>query len=131
MSENELSDGAAAALEDKQAASGHPVLMYNLLRVALLFIVGTIGYLVGLRGIPLILFAFLVSMVFSFFLLRRQRNAVGERVGDYFERMNNRIESEETFESAEDINQSPAAEPSESTQLASDNEGDTPEKPSA
>ena len=69
-----------------------PTLSYSLARFGLLGVVFAIGYLVGLRGVVLIVVAFLGSSVISFFLLNNARNEMGENVGNYFERLNAKID---------------------------------------
>ena len=54
-------------------ARQHPVVVYTLLRVGMLLAVAAVLYLVGLRGVWLLLFAFLVSGVISAFVLTRPR----------------------------------------------------------
>jgi hypothetical protein len=56
-----------------EVARQHPVFVYTLLRIAMLVAVGGVLYLVGVRGVWLILFAFLVSGVVSAFVLRTPR----------------------------------------------------------
>ena len=57
------------------------MLAYNLARFGLLVGCGVLGYVAGLRGIALIAAALLVSGLLSWFLLARQRIAMGEAVG--------------------------------------------------
>jgi hypothetical protein len=56
------------------------VLTYNLCRVVLFGLCLGLGYLAGLRSILLIVAAFLVSGVLSWFALRTQREAMGRVV---------------------------------------------------
>lgn len=67
---------------------------YTTLRLAMLILVGGIAYLVGLRGLPLAVVAFLGSGVVSFIVLDRQRDALGQSVGGWFQRMNARIDAD-------------------------------------
>lgn len=69
-----------------------PFVRYSLMRLVLLLGVGFIGYLLGLRELYLLLIAFLVSGVLSLFLLDRQRDVLGQKVGGIFTRINRRIE---------------------------------------
>lgn len=69
-----------------------PTLSYTLARFGLLGIAFGVGYVAGLRGLVLILVAFFGSSVISFFLLNNQRNAMGERVSNYFGRLNAKID---------------------------------------
>lgn len=69
-----------------------PALSYSLARLGLLIAGFALSYLAGLRGVLLIVVAFLGSSVISFFLLNTQRNAMGERVENYFSRLNSKID---------------------------------------
>lgn len=89
--------GAAAAAADGPSYR-HPFLVYSALRFGLLLIAGVVCYLLGARGILLILLAFLISAIASFVLLVPQRDAVGQRTGAYFRRLNQRIEDSKTAE---------------------------------
>jgi len=98
----ERADAPAAAGPNGAAAAGpgyrHPFLIYSALRFGLLLIAGVVCYLLGARGILLILLAFLISAIASFILLVPQRDAVGQRTGAYFRRLNQRIEDSKTAE---------------------------------
>jgi hypothetical protein len=65
---------------------------YTTLRLAMLLMVGGVLYLVGLRGVLLAAIAFLASGLLSFFVLDRQRDALGQSVGNVFQRINTRID---------------------------------------
>jgi len=58
-----------------------PTLIYTLSRLGLLAICLGIGYLASLRGIILLVAAFLGSGLLSFVLLTKQRTAMGEKIG--------------------------------------------------
>ena len=70
----------------------HPVIVFTVLRAALLFVALGICYALGARGILLLLLAFLTSGLASFIFLVPQRDRVGRSVGGYFSKMNSRIE---------------------------------------
>ncbi len=53
----------------------HAGARYSLLRLGVLLVVGLGLYAAGLRGLPLIVLAFLVSGLVSYFALMRQRDA--------------------------------------------------------
>jgi hypothetical protein len=63
-----------------QRGASRAVLIYNVWRLGLLAVCLGIGWLIGLPTLPLIVTALLVSGVLSWFLLRRQRMAMGEAV---------------------------------------------------
>ena len=70
-----------------------PFIRYSLMRLLLLLGVGAIGYLLGLRGVYQLLIAFLISGVLSLFLLDRQRDLLGQKVGGVFSSINRRIDA--------------------------------------
>ena len=69
-------------------------LRYTTLRLSMLLAVGAVGYLLGMRGVLLAAVAFLVSGILSFFVLDRQRDALGQSVGNVFQRLNARIDAD-------------------------------------
>ena len=71
----------------------HPFLIYSVERLAVLVVAFAICYVLGARGIFLILLAFIISAVASYILFAGQRDMVGQRMGGYFSRMNQRIEA--------------------------------------
>lgn len=80
----------------------HPFLIYTAARIGLLIAFGAACYLLGARGILLIVLAFLLSGLASFILLNRSRGQVGASVGAYFSRINRRIEESTTAEDYDD-----------------------------
>ena len=70
-----------------------PFIRYSLLRLVLLMATGALCYLLGLRGVYLLLVAFLVSGVLSLFMLDRQRDVLGQKVGGIFSGINKRIDA--------------------------------------
>lgn len=77
----------------ERATKGHPFLVYTSSRIVLLLVVGGVFYLVGFRELLLIVLAFIVSGMISFFLLDRQRDVLGKGMGAYFSRMNQKIDA--------------------------------------
>lgn len=63
-----------------------PVLSYTLARIGLFAVSAGVLYLVGARGILLLILALLVSGVASYVLLARQRDAISARVSDRLNR---------------------------------------------
>jgi hypothetical protein len=61
----------------RPASAGRAFLAYNVLRLLLLVACLGVGWLAGLRGLPLIVGALLVSGGVSYLALRRQRIAMG------------------------------------------------------
>ena len=58
----------------------HPVIAFLWLRTALLIGVAFVLMLLGMRGVPAVLFALVISSILSLFLLNRQRDAVSGAV---------------------------------------------------
>jgi hypothetical protein len=76
----------AAEPSAAEPSGAKAVLVYNLLRLALLAACAGISYLVGLRGLYLVAVAFLASGVISWFLLKRQRINMGVAIERQVER---------------------------------------------
>lgn len=84
--------------ESDSFSDRHPFVIYSALRFGLLVVAGGICYLLGARGILLILLAFFISAIASFAFLVPQRERVGQRTGSYFRRLNDKIEASKTAE---------------------------------
>lgn len=84
----------------KGRTGAHPVLVYTLLRIAVLAGTGAVLYLLGLRGFWLLLFAFLLSGIASIFLLNRTREQAAGGVVNVVQKVNQRIESSAAAEDA-------------------------------
>ncbi len=78
--------------EAQPAYVGHPLLGYFTARIVLLFAAGAGCYLLGARGILLLVLAFLISGLLSFLLLGRQRDGMAGVFHGYFRRINDRID---------------------------------------
>lgn len=85
---NEVREEQAAGF-----AARHPFIIYSLQRLLLLIVSFGVLFLLGARGIFLILLAFLISAVAAYVLFARQRDQVGSRMSGYFSRMNQRIDN--------------------------------------
>jgi hypothetical protein len=81
-------------------SAARAVLRYNLARLGLLVGCGVLGYVAGLRGILLIVAALLVSGVLSWFLLARQRIAMGAAVESVVIRTRGRVAQRTAAEDA-------------------------------
>ncbi len=94
-------------------ARQHPVVVYTLLRLAMLAAVGAVLYLVGLRGVWLLLFAFLVSGVASAFVLTRPREGAVLGITSAVKGVNARIDATARAEDddLDDLDELPAAPP--------------------
>lgn len=77
-------------------------LRYSTLRFVVLLVVGAACYLAGLRGLPLLLVAFIGSGALSLFVLNRQRDALGESVGGLLGHINARIDASARAEDVDD-----------------------------
>lgn len=83
-----------------QGSTARAVFAYNLARFGLFVACAVLGYAAGLRGVLLIAGALLVSGVLSWFLLARQRVAMGEAVGAAVTRGRSRIAARTAAEDA-------------------------------
>jgi hypothetical protein len=104
--------GAAATGDTETAPVGpHPVLVYTLKRFALLVAVGAILYLVGLRQVWLILFAFLISGVIAAVVLNRSREGASYGITSAISRVNARIDASARAEDIDDLDDVAPVEP--------------------
>ena len=85
---------------DTNPGSGRAVLTYNLLRLGLLAACIGLGLLVGLRGLWLFVVALLVSGIASYFLLAKQRIAMGTAVENRVARTRTRMAERAAAEDA-------------------------------
>lgn len=69
------------------------VLTYTGLRLALLVATGGLAYALGMRGLLLLITAFLVSGILSIFVLRPQRAGFSDSVTGLVRRVNDRIDA--------------------------------------
>jgi hypothetical protein len=80
---------------------GRAIVVYSAARVALFLLCAVLGWLAGLSGPLLLIAALLVSGVLSWFLLRRQRIAMGgvveRRVSGMRERIDARASAEDAY----------------------------------
>jgi len=70
-----------------------PTSIYTISRLGLLGLCLALGFLVHLRGIILLVAAFLGSGLLSFVLLNKQRSAMGEKIGSALSSVNEKIEA--------------------------------------
>ena len=70
-----------------------PTLIYTFSRLGLLGLCLALGYLANLRGVILLVAAFLGSGLLSFVLLSKQRAAMGAKIGGAVTAVNEKIES--------------------------------------
>jgi hypothetical protein len=80
----------------------NPFISYTLGRFGLLAITLGLGYLLGLRGLTLIILGFLGSGLLSLFLLNSQRSQLGGRISGYFTRINQKLEANTRKEDTEE-----------------------------
>jgi hypothetical protein len=83
-------------------ADQHPVLLYTTWRLAIFIVVLVVLYLVGLREVWLIVFAFLISGVASIFVLNRRRQQAVGGISSLFGKMNARIDASSRAEDGDD-----------------------------
>ena len=97
----EASD-ARAETPDQSSFGRHPVLIYTLQRFLVLLAVGLVLYLLNVRGVWLILFAFLVSGIISAFVLKGSREGASYGITGAVSRVNRRIEESARAEDVDD-----------------------------
>lgn len=104
------------------------LLFYTLLRILMLVSVGGLAYALGMRGILLLIVAFLGSGIISYFVLDRIRNNAGRQLGGFFHRINDRIDTATRAEDDDEDAATPTASapPADSTAPTADPPDDTP-----
>jgi hypothetical protein len=117
----------AAAVDAPEVGAGplarqHPVVVYTLLRLGMLAAVGAVLYLVGLRGVWLLLFAFLVSGVVSAFVLSRPREGAVLGITTAVRSVNARIDATARAEDddLDDVDEQPAGSADEQSAGSAD-----------
>lgn len=95
--------GGPAPVESLPPEIPHAWARYSLQRLLLLLACGALLYLVGLRGVPLILAAFLGSGLLSFFLLARTRDQAAGNIERKVARINRRMDERAAAEDAEQL----------------------------
>jgi len=80
--------------------SGRAIVVYTAARAGLLLVCFVLGWVAGLSGPLLIIAALLVSGLLSWFLLSRQRIAMGSAVEGRVNRMRERIDKRAAAEDA-------------------------------
>jgi hypothetical protein len=103
----------APAVGDGAVARQHPVFVYTMLRIAMLAAVGAVLYLLGARGVWLILFAFLISGVLAAFVLRRPREGAVLGFTSADQGINSRIDASTRAEDHDDDLDEPVDGPHE------------------
>jgi len=119
-------DDAPGAPVATAIPSAHPVLIYTVLRVAVLAVVGGILWLLGLRGVYLILLAFLISGVISAVALSRRREGAAYGITSVVRSANARIDASSR---AEDMNDDDEFDESAPGSSDDDDTPATPTKP--
>ncbi len=92
-----------------------PALVYTVARLAVFAVVAALLYLVGLRGITLLLVALVASGIVALFALGRQRDALSEQVTRAKQAVDERASAEDAADDArraeQDQRANPPAEP--------------------
>jgi hypothetical protein len=79
---------------------GRAVVVYTLGRLGLFLFCALLAWLAGFSGVPMLITALLVSGVLSWFLLGRQRLAMGGAVESFVDRTRRRIDERAAAEDA-------------------------------
>lgn len=96
-------DSAADAAPTTTGFGAHPVVIYTLKRLLLLLVVGGLMYVVGLRGVWLILFAFLVSGAIAMVVLKGSREGAAYGITHAVKKVNDRIDASSRAEDEDDL----------------------------
>jgi hypothetical protein len=81
------------------------VLVYTGLRLAILVAVGGVLYLLGARGLLLLVFAFLISGLIAMVALRRPREGAAYGITSSVRKVNERIDAASRAEDDDDIDE--------------------------
>ena len=129
LADSEATDVAAAdgAADAAPGFGAHPIVLYTIKRFLLLVVVGAVLYLVGLRGVWLILFAFLVSGFIAMLALRGSREGAAYGITHAVKKVNDRIDESSRAEDYDDLDDD-LAEPA-ATQPPAADDGDRPLSP--
>jgi hypothetical protein len=106
---DEAAEPADAAGDDvAEPATGslfgsHPIVLYTIKRLLLLVVVGGVLYLLHVRGVWLILFAFLVSGFIAMVALRDSREGASYVITHAVARVNERIDASARAEDVDDL----------------------------
>lgn len=98
VEESAASDAAAVGAAPVPAVGSHPVLRYTLLRFGLLLAVGAVLWVLQVRGVWLLLFAFLISGAIAMVALNRTREGAAYGITSAVRGINDRIEASKTAE---------------------------------
>ena len=110
--EGVAAEGVASEAPADAASSGrHPIVIYTLKRLLLLMVVGGLLYLVGLRGLFLILFAFLISGVIAMVALKGSREGAAYGITHAVQKVNDRIDASTRAEDYDDLDDDLAEAP--------------------
>lgn len=69
------------------------VIFYTFLRLVILLSFLAVGYLVGLRGLTLIVIGFLLSGIISLFVLNKSRDQFSKSIYNFSKKINKRIDA--------------------------------------
>ncbi|HET7900433.1 MAG TPA: DUF4229 domain-containing protein [Candidatus Nanopelagicales bacterium] len=86
-----------------QGFGRHPIVIYTVQRLALLLVVGGVLYLLHVRGIFLILFAFLISGFIAMVALRGSREGAAYGITHAVQKVNDRIDASTRAEDYDDL----------------------------
>jgi hypothetical protein len=89
-----------ATTQPDRPRDGRAVVVYTLGRLGLFLFCALLAWLAGFSGLPMLITALLVSGVLSWFLLRRQRLAMGGAVEGLVDRTRRRIDEGAAAEDA-------------------------------
>jgi hypothetical protein len=114
-------DAAAVGAAPVPAVGSHPVLRYTLARLAILAAVAAVLYILGARGLLLLVFAFLVSGLIAMVALKNTREGAAYGITSAIRSANAKIDAGSAAEDAAldaAANPAPAAQPTSEPAVA-------------
>lgn len=100
IEESAAEDAAAVGAAPVPAVGSHPVLRYSLARLAILAVVAAALYLVGARGLLLLVFAFLISGFIAMVALKGTREGAAYGITSAIRSANAKIDAGSAAEDA-------------------------------
>jgi hypothetical protein len=100
VEESAAQDAAAVGAAPVPAVGSHPVLRYTLARLAILAVVAAVLYILGARGLLLLVFAFLISGLIAMVALKNTREDAAYGITSAIRSANAKIDAGSAAEDA-------------------------------
>jgi hypothetical protein len=123
VEESAAEDAAAVGAAPVPAVGRHPVLRYTLARLAILLAVAAVLYVLGARGLLLLVFAFLISGLIAMVALNRTREGAAYGITSALRNANAKIDAgsraeDDALDAAPTTGSAPAAAATDGTPAA-------------